>query len=390
MRYLAGMENLGVARETPLLSWHTQHGAKLADFGGWQMPIEYPESISTKLGKSIATGGVLAEHNAVRTNVGLFDVSHLGKIEVRGEGSLDFLNSIFTNDLNRISDGQAQYSLLCNQSGGVIDDLIVYRHSADHVFIIPNAANCATVFDVLDSDTSLSRNGLTITNAHTNFAVLAVQGPQSDAVLRQLGLNVDLEYMHFTHIVINQIGEVIICRTGYSGEFGFELLPAWENAGALWELLVDAVGSLGGQICGLGSRDTLRTEMGYPLHGHELSPEITPLEASIGWAVALSKPAVHGKEALVTQKTAGVTRLSRGLRCLERAIPRAGMSVLNSHGEVVGVTTSGTFSPTLKEGIALALISPTLGYGDHVTIDVRGRLCQAEIVKVPFVEPHVR
>ena len=382
LRYLEDMENSATSRETPLLAWHTEVGAKLADFGGWQMPIEYPKAIETKSGKLIAPGGVLVEHHAVRESVGIFDVSHLGKIEVTGQGALMFLNKIFTNDLNRIGHGAAQYNLLCNEKGGVIDDLIVYRHNDEHFFIIPNAANCTAVYQVLSEANDC---GLTITNLHTSYGVFAVQGPKSSELLAQLGIVADLDYMHF-----GIYDGLLICRTGYSGEFGYELIPLWQDAPALWQSLVEAVAQVGGQVCGLGARDTLRTEMGYPLHGHELSPEISPLEAGVAWAVSLAKGEFHGSSALSKQKSEGLKRLSRGLLAQDRGIPRAGMSVLNQTGAIVGVTTSGTFSPTLKQGIGLALLDSDIQVGDQLTIDVRGRSCVADVVKVPFVPSHVR
>ena len=371
--------------ESPLFDWHSQVGAKLADFGGWQMPIEYPKPIG-----SMSAGGVIAEHTAVREAVGIFDVSHLGKIEVSGIGSLIFLNRIFTNDLERIGHGSAQYNLLCDETGGVIDDLIIYRYNEDKFFLIPNASNCAAVFAVLDAANDM---GLTIKNTHHDFGVLAVQGPKSRELLDTLGVSVDLEYMAFTEITIpghEALGKVIICRTGYTGEFGYELVPSWSSTLPLWELLVTAAEKVGGRVCGLGARDTLRTEMGYPLHGHELSLEISPLQANAGWAVALRKGEFHGSDALLTEKAVGVPRILRGLLSLDRGIPRGGMSVLDWTGAVVGEVTSGTFSPTLKGGIGLALVRPDIEFGAELTIDVRGRPSLVQVVKPPFVESHVR
>ncbi len=371
--------------ESPLIDWHSQVGAKLADFGGWQMPIEYPKAIG-----ALTPGGVMSEHAAVREVVGIFDVSHLGKIEVSGIGALMFLNRIFTNDLDRIGHGSAQYNLLCDATGGVIDDLIIYRYSDEKFLLVPNAANCAAVFAVLESANDL---GLTIKNAHHNFGVLAVQGPKSDALLALLGISVDLDYMAFTEVIIDGhefLGSVIVCRTGYTGEFGYELLPTWGATLPLWELLVGAVEKLEGRICGLGARDTLRTEMGYPLHGHELSLEITPLQANAGWAVALAKSNFHGQQALVAEKASGVPRILRGLLAQDRGIPRGGMNVLDASGTVVGIVTSGTFSPTLKNGIGLALIKAGIPVGAELTIDLRGRASSVKVVKPPFVESHVR
>ena len=377
------MEN--AALESPLYKWHINAGAKMAHFGGWQMPIEYGKEIG-----ALSAGGVIAEHTAVRTSVGIFDVSHLGKIEIKGEGALAFLNKIITNDLNKIGNANAQYNLLCDESGGVIDDLIVYRYSEDHLFLIPNAANCASVYDVL---VAANDQGLEITNAHKSYGVLAVQGPKSVAFLKELGIEANLDYMAFTEITIagkEALGKVIICRTGYTGEFGYELLPAWSSATQLWEYMFQALGKFDGRVCGLGSRDTLRTEMGYPLHGHELSLEISPLQASAGWAVALSKSEFHGKNALVGEKEKGVGRILRGLLSQDRGIPRAGMNVIDGNDQVVGIITSGTFSPTLKAGIGLALIKPAIAIGSALKIDVRGRTSDVIVTKPPFVPSHVR
>ena len=371
--------------ESPLFDWHFAAGAKLADFGGWQMPIEYPRAIGP-----IAAGGVIAEHTAVREMVGIFDVSHLGKIEVSGLGALIFLNRIFTNDLERIGRGSAQYNLLCDESGGVIDDLIIYRYTEDKFLLVPNAANCAAVFAELDSANDL---GLTIRNAHCDYGVLAVQGPLSDKVLTSIGIEVALDYMAFTEVTIpghESLGQIIICRTGYTGEFGYELIPSWSATPPLWDLLVEAVEQVGGRVCGLGARDTLRTEMGYPLHGHELSLDISPLQANAGWAVALGKPRFHGRDKLIAEKEEGVSRILRGLLAQDRGIPRGGMSVFNRSGEVVGEVTSGTYSPTLKNGIGLALIKPDIAMGTELTIDIRGRASVVKVVKPPFVPSHVR
>lgn len=371
--------------KSPIFDWHQSAGAKLADFGGWDMPIEYPKGALDGF-----SGGVLAEHAAVRERVGLFDVSHLGKISLQGPGSKDFLNTMITNDLNRIDSGSAQYNLLCNQSGGVIDDLIVYQKSETDFFLIPNAANCASVFEVLDTK---APNEISVTNVHERYGVFAVQGPLSKKLLENLGLALDLDYMQFTEVEIpghSDLGNVIVCRTGYTGEFGYELLPQWESALSVWELLAKEIAALDGRVCGLGARDTLRTEMGYPLHGHELSLEISPLQASAGWAVALTKPNFEGSAALLQEKSSGVRRILRGLKVSDRGIPRAEMTVLDSNDQEIGIITSGTFSPTLKTGIALGLIAPEFKVGDEVFIDVRGRKSMATIVKLPFVPSHVR
>jgi aminomethyltransferase len=371
--------------ESPLHRWHVQAGAKLADFGGWDMPIEYPKVNYLETGE--IPGGTLAEHAAVRNNVGLFDVSHLGKISITGAGARDFLNSVVTNDLDRVAPGGAQYSLLCDDRGGTIDDLIVYVKELDDLFLIPNAANCQEVFNTVSA---LAPSGITVANVHTQFAVFALQGPRSGELLDFLGISHDLEYMAFSTVKLPDIGETIICRTGYTGEFGFELLPSWSGAMPLWNRLLDGIRRFDGRVAGLAARDTLRTEMGYPLHGHELSLSISPLQGGATWAVALSKEKFAGREALIREKSEGVKRISRAILISDRGIPRTGMSVENSAGRRIGEVTSGTFSPTLRCGIALALLEPGVVVGDEVKIDIRGRKSSGRIVKLPFVPSHVR
>ena len=345
----------------------------MADFGGWLMPIEYPGA------------GVLAEHAAVRERVGLFDVSHLGKASVVGIGSLEFLNQMFTNDLTKIENGAAQYSMLCDSDGGVIDDLIVYRNSESDFFIVPNAANTAAVVSVLQASAPAA---IEVENLHEEFGVIALQGPLATTVLAKLGLVIEIDYMAFTKVTIAGC-EVIICRTGYTGESGFEILPNWQQALTVWDCLSSAVAAEAGLVCGLGARDTLRTEMGYPLHGHELSLEISPVMASAAWAVGWNKPEFQGSQVLKVQKSQGVARRLVALKALDRGIPRSQMQVLHD-GQVVGQVTSGTFSPSLKVGIALALVDSEFKIGQQLTLDVRGRTSTVEIVKLPFMPSHVR
>ncbi len=346
----------------------------MADFGGWLMPIEYPGA------------GVLAEHTAVRERVGLFDVSHLGKASVKGSGALDFLNTQVTNDLNRIVDSQAQYTMLCNPDGGVVDDLIVYRNNADDLFLIPNASNTSEVVKIIEA---ASPAGIEVKNLHEGHAVLALQGPKAAAVIESLGVTPTMDYMAFAHVTIAGC-KVILCRTGYTGEHGYELVPSWSDANTVWDALVTAMEPFNGLICGLGARDTLRTEMGYPLHGHELSLEITPVQAGSNWAVGWKKESFRGSDALRLEKENGPARVLRGLQSTDRGIPRAGMEVKNPAGDVVGIITSGTFSPSLKKGIALALLQPHYAIGDSVVVDVRGRESIAKVVALPMVESHVR
>jgi aminomethyltransferase len=346
----------------------------MADFGGWLMPIEYPGS------------GVLAEHLAVRERVGLFDVSHLGKASVKGEGALEFLNSELTNDLNRIGDSQAQYTMICNEQGGVIDDLIAYRNSPTDFFLIPNASNTSEVVATINE---AKPAGIEIVNLHEEYAVLALQGPQAFAVIESLCVTPAMDYMAFTHVTIAGC-DVILCRTGYTGEHGYELLPRWSDALTVWNALEVAMQPFDGLICGLGARDTLRTEMGYPLHGHELTPEISPVQAGSTWAVGWKKRSFRGSVALANEKERGPTRRLRGLAATDRGIPRAGMDVKSRDGQNIGIVTSGTFSPSLKKGIALALLAPEFSIGDEVIIDVRGRQSVATIIDLPMVASHVR
>jgi aminomethyltransferase len=295
------------------------------------------------------------------------------------------VNRCLSADLSRIVPGQAQYTLCCNDSGGVVDDLIAYLRSDDDVFLIPNAANTGAVVELL---AAAAPQGLTVENLHEGYGVIAVQGTKSDEVLDALGLPTGHEYMSFVETDWNG-HPVIVCRTGYTGERGYELVPAWEVSAQLWDALLEAATPFDGLPCGLGARDTLRTEMGYALHGNELSPTISPVQARVGWAVGWKKDAFWGRDALVAEKAAGPARVAWGLLATGRGIPRAHCAV-KVDGEVVGEVTSGTFSPTLKNGIALALLAPTVSEGDDVVIDVRGREVTAKVVKPPFVQVDVR
>ncbi|MCW1959890.1 MAG: glycine cleavage system aminomethyltransferase GcvT [Mycobacterium sp.] len=357
----------------PLESRHRDRGATFAPFGGWLMPVSY--------------AGTVGEHTATRGAVGLFDVSHLGKALVAGPGAAEFVNSALTNDLHRIGPGKAQYTLCCTPDGGVIDDLITYYVSDDEIFLVPNAANAAAVVAALQE---AAPQGVSVTDQHRSYAVLAVQGPKSGEVLQALGMPTDMDYMGYADTEYAGV-PVRVCRTGYTGEPGYELLPPWGAAPGGFGALAAEVEGRGGQLAGLGARDTLRTEMGYPLHGHELSLEISPLQARCGWAVGWSKDAFWGRDALLAEKQAGPRRLLRGLRAVGRGVPRAEMTVLRD-AQPIGVTTSGTFSPTLGAGIALALIDTDADVADGslVSVDVRGRTLDCEVVKPPFVDVKTR
>ncbi|GAA5152275.1 glycine cleavage system aminomethyltransferase GcvT [Nocardioides marinquilinus] len=373
----------------PLHDRHVALGAKLAEFGGWTMPLEY------------AGGGVVAEHTAVRTAAGIFDVSHLGKVEVRGMGAAAFVNSVLSNDLRRIGPGQAQYTLCCDdETGGIVDDLIAYYRSDGEIALVPNAANTAEVVRRLRE---AAPSSVEITDRHTEHAVLAVQGPRADDVLAAVGLPVGHDYMSFVDapfgLAADSVGaetdpRVVVCRTGYTGERGYELITSNDLAGPLWDALLAAGEPHGLRPCGLGARDTLRTEMGYPLHGQDISLDVTPNEARLGWAVGWKKERFWGRDVLLAERERGPRRRLVALRSAGRAIPRPHMSVSLTPDVLLGEVTSGTFSPTLRSGIALALVSTSMNTdpdaGVQVGVDVRGRREPFQVVKAPFVDPSVR
>jgi aminomethyltransferase len=364
---------------SPLHDRHVALGAKLAEFGGWSMPLEYPS-------------GVVKEHTAVREAVGIFDVSHLGKAMVSGPGAAAYVNATLSNDLGKIAPGQAQYTLCCDEeTGGIVDDLIAYYHDDEHVLLVPNAANTAEVVRRL---AARAPDGVRVRDHHRDYAVLAVQGTASDEVLAAVGLPSGHDYMSFVEAELPDLlgagRGVVVCRTGYTGERGYELIVANEGAGVLWDALLEAGAAHGILPCGLGARDTLRTEMGYPLHGQDISPDVTPNQGRLGWACGWKKEQFWGKDALVAEKRAGPARILRGLVANGRGIPRPGMRVLLVADVPLGEVTSGTFSPTLKKGIGLALVAAQVTEGSEVSVDVRGRREVFTLTKPPFVTPAVR
>ena len=360
-------------KKSPLHERHEALGAKFADFGGWTMPLEY--------------AGVVKEHTAVREAVGVFDVSHLGKAVVSGPGAADYVNATLSNDLAKIGPGKAQYTLCCDSgSGGIIDDLIVYLHHDERVLLVPNAANTAEVVRRLADD---APDGVEVENQHDSSAILAVQGTASDEVLAAIGLPVGHDYMAFVEADFGG-SPVTVCRTGYTGERGYELVVPNAVVGDLWDALFSAGEPHRITPCGLGARDTLRTEMGYPLHGADLTPDVTPNQARLGWAVGWKKDAFWGKAALVAEKEAGPNRVLRGLVATGRAIPRPGMRVLLVADVPLGLVTSGTFSPTRKLGVGLAMVDSQVTDGAEVSVDVRGRRETFTVTRPPFVHPGVR
>jgi len=357
---------------SPLHERHVALGARFAEFGGWSMPLQY--------------AGVVAEHKAVRSGVGVFDVSHLGNARVSGPGARAFVNACFTNDLDRIGPGQAQYTLCCAASGGVVDDLIAYLIGDDEVMLIPNAANTAEVVRRLSD---AAPDGIRVVDEHTDFAIIAVQGPRSDEVLAALGIEARFDYMQFREAELAG-RRLTVCRTGYTGERGYELVCRSAEAVAVWDAVMAAGAPFAIAPCGLGARDTLRTEMGYALHGHELSLDIDPVTAGVSWAVGWDKPAFWGADALRALRAAGPALRSRALKATGRAIPRPGMECVDAEGAVIGRVTSGTFSPTLEAGIGLALLPPGYKPGGQVGVRVRRSVETFSIENAPMVTPSVR
>jgi aminomethyltransferase len=358
-------------KHTPLEAEHRSLGAKLGPFAGWLMPIEY--------------GGALAEHRAVRQLVGLFDLTHLGKVEVTGPGALGMLQRLVTNDLSRIGPGRAQYNLVLNEGGGVIEDLIVYRLGEERFFVVPNASNAPRVLRMLEEEEA---DDLVHLMYHQDWCFLAVQGPMAiEVVSQRFPQAADLRFMRCVETEYHR-RPVIVTRSGYTGEVGFELFTFQDVAEALWRELLDAVRGVGGEPAGLAARDVLRLEMGYPLYGQDLFEASTALEAGLGWAVALDKGEFRGRAALLRQRDEGLPSLLRGLRMHERRyIPRAHYPVFVGD-QLVGEVTSGTFSPELGTGIALAYVWPgdVVDVGQEVEVDIRGRRGKATVVDPPFVD----
>jgi aminomethyltransferase len=353
-------EATGEVLHTPLEPEHRALGARLGPFAGWLMPIEYT--------------GTLKEHQAVREDVGVFDLTHLGKIFVDGPGALDLLQRTLSNDLSKVEVGGAQYNTVLNDRGGIVDDLIAYRLAGERWLVAPNAANTGRVHEALQQSGPSEVDVV----PRPDLVLLAVQGPRSfDVVGERFPTALALDYMH-----VDEAEDAIVARSGYTGERGFELIVPESRAVELWRDLISA----GVQPIGLGARDTLRLEMGYPLHGNDISTDRTPLEAGLSWSVSLSKGDFRGRDALVRQKEEGIADRLWGLRMTDRLIPRPHYSVLVGK-ERVGETTSGTFSPTLKVGIAMAYLAPRdrFSAGDRVEVDIRGRRGSAEVVKPPFV-----
>jgi aminomethyltransferase len=356
-------------RRTPLHAAHVERGGKLVPFAGYEMPVQYPT-------------GITAEHHAVRRAAGLFDVSPMGEVEVWGERALDFIQAVTTNDVRRIEVGQAQYSTLPNEEGTLLDDLLVYRFP-DHYLLVVNASNRAR--DVEWIRRYAGRFDVELRDRSDELALLALQGPRAAEILAPLTAT-DLSGIGYYRFAVGEVDgrPAIISRTGYTGEDGFELYVANDDAAPLWQRLLEVGEPIGLIPAGLGARDSLRLEMGYALYGNDLDESHTPLEAGLGWVVKLDKGDFVGRGALARQREEGITRRLVGFRLLERGFPRHGYPV-RFEGEVVGEVTSGVLSPSLGEGVGMAYV-PTAAAkpGTRIEIVIRDQPIPAEVVRPPF------
>ncbi len=359
-------------KKTALYSWHEQAGAKIIDFGGYLMPVQY--------------AGIIAEHRAVREAAGLFDVSHMGNFYVRGARALEFLQYLTTNDLGRIVDGQAQYTLMLYPDGGIVDDLIVYRVSADTFFLIVNASNCEKDYEWIAGHLH-EFEGVTLEDRTSGLSLIALQGPKAmdilDRVFPGAGLR-SLGSFHFRTIDFEGSG-IMVARTGYTGEEGVEICCPNDRAVQLWSALMEAGRPDGIQPIGLGARDTLRLEMGYSLYGHEIERDVNPLEARLKWVVKMGKQNFIGKQAC-QQVEIDTRRGVVGFAVQGRAIPRQGFKVFNSDHQEIGVVCSGTMSPTLQEPIGTAsVLAEYTPVGSALFVEIRGAMHPASVRSLPFV-----
>ena len=360
-------------RRTPLNKAHRAAGGKMVDFGGWDMPVQYP-------------AGVIEEHLRTRSRCGLFDVSHMGEFWVEGDDAIEFVNRVTTNDVTKLVDGQAQYTALTNENGGVVDDLLVYRFDVDKLLLVVNAGTTEKDWEWITSHKA--DENVTLINASADYCQIAVQGPEAERILQTL-TETDLEQIKYYHFTTGRVDgvESIISRTGYTGENGFEVYAAPEFAEQLWDRLLIAGGhGLPDGIlpCGLAARNTLRLEAAMALYGHELSDDITPLEANLGWITKLQKGEFIGRDALVKQKERGVSRKLVGFEMKEPGIARDDFPVYVG-SEEVGYVTSGSPAPFLKKNVGLAFVPVEFAnIGQEIRIDVRGKHLAAEIVPTPF------
>jgi len=354
-------------KRTPLFQSHVSMGAQMLPFAGWEMPIQY--------------SGILAEARAVRFAAGIFDVSHMGRVEITGSDAAQFIHRLVTGDVLKMLTGRARYTIICNEAGGIIDDTIVYRLDGERFLMVPNASNADEVLDWLNhwKDTWASRIELNVITEET--ALIALQGPLAEEILQPI-CSVDMSDVRPFRCVQGQVSGVkaIICRTGYTGENGFEIVLPAEGASSIWQSFMD-----GGAIpCGLGARDVLRLEAGLLLHGSDMDSSVTPLEAGLERYVNWDQGDFIGLPALYESKSNGLSRALVGFRLVERGVPRHGYPIVNGHGPI-GNVTSGTYSPTLDMGIGLGYVSLEFStLGTRISIDIRGRLVEAEVTAIPF------
>jgi aminomethyltransferase len=361
-------------KRTPLFELHREASAKFVDFGGWEMPVQYT--------------GIIEEHKAVRTSVGLFDVSHMGEIEIRGPRALEVVQRLTTNDASKLEAMQVQYSTLCYPHGGIVDDLTVYRLGPEHFLLCVNAANIDTDFAWIVEQ---AHGDADIVNTSPQIAQLALQGRQAQATLQPV-CDVALDDVRYYWSAKGRVQgiEVLISRTGYTGEDGFEIYCPSSEGPALWRALMEAGAAYNIQPIGLGARDTLRLEMGYALYGNDITAETTPLQAGLGWIVKLNKGDFIGREALDKERREGVKRRLVGLEMLDRGVARAHYHILRG-GEVIGEMTSGTVSPTLSKSVGLGYVRTDCAkVGTPVQVDIRGKPAQARVASTPFYPSQVR
>ena len=359
-------------QRTPLYEAAVAAGGRMVPFGGWEMPVQFK--------------GIGVEHRAVREDVGLFDIGHMGQFSLSGAEATAFLNYLLPGKITQLHIGQMLYAPICNEEGGCIDDAVVYRLAKDEYLLVVNASRISEDWQWI-SRWAKGKANLQIADLSREKAMLALQGPRAESMLAQMvgGVVVDLGYYRCTKRAIDGC-EVLLSRNGYTGEDGFELVCAADKVIDLWHKFTDA----GAEPCGLGARDTLRTEMGFCLYGHELNEQITPLQAGLAWTLDMDKEFI-GSTALRAQREAGNYRRLRGFRMLERGIPRPEYAVLDERGLVIGEVTTGTHSPTLEMGIGLAYLDRGAGkIGRQIYIDVRGNKRLAEVVKLPFVSSGVK
>jgi aminomethyltransferase len=361
--------SMGDLKKTPLFPVYQEVGAKTIDFGGWDLPVQF--------------SGILEEHDAVRNKAGLFDVSHMGEVDVKGKDALQLVQLLTTNDASKLEVGQAQYTLMCYPDGGTVDDLLVYKLADDHYMLVINASNIDKDVEWVEKHIE---GDVTVRNISDETALLALQGPLAEKVLQKL-TDADLSGLKPFRFIpeANVAGmKALVSRTGYTGEDGFEIYLSANDAVNMWKKVLEAGQEEGVQPVGLGARDTLRFEARLPLYGQELSPNITPIEAGLGFFVKPDKGDFIGKEVLADQKANGAPRKTVGIEMIDRGIPRSHYPVLVD-GEKIGEVTTGTQSPTLKRNVGLALIDAKYAELDReIIVEIRNKPLRAKIVKTPF------